>query len=134
MTKDKELPEAAIAAAKDSAVAEAALIEIAAPPAVLTFESLCHLYGQYVGQLVSGKHKCPRGVQVVFEDYHFFHLVKLTKGFQTAFKMVTEKENILACKDGFGEYKIDANREAKLAWIPELISDRHEIYESEESK
>jgi hypothetical protein len=136
MTKEKESITVPIGeeALVDTAVMETPVREVTPPPEALKFESLCDLYQQYLERLVSHDHKCPRGVKVVFEDYHFFHLVKLSKGFQTAFKMASEKETILACKDGFGGYKIDANRAAQLSWIAELIGSPHEIYEYEQKK
>jgi hypothetical protein len=111
-----------------------ATIEIVAPPTALTFESLCDLYEQYQRLLVSFEHKCPRGTRVLFENYHFFHLVKLRKGFQTSFKMATEQDAIIALKTGFGEYEIDKRRAEQLSWLPELIADPHEIYEYEDKK
>jgi hypothetical protein len=118
----------------DSGSTESPTIEIVSPPEVLTFESLFDLYEQYERLLVACEHRCPRGIRVVFEPYHFFHLVKLRKGFQTSFKMATEKESILACKAGFGEYAIDAARASQLSWISELITGAHEIYEDNERK
>jgi hypothetical protein len=103
--------------------------EIGSPPVVLRFESLRDLFRQYLELLVSARHRCPRGNQVVFEPYHFFHLVKLKKGFQTAFKISEERDAILATAKGFGEYEIDLARAEKLSWIPELIASPHEIYE-----
>jgi hypothetical protein len=109
-------------------------IEIATPPEAFRFESLCDLYEQYLALLVSREHRCPRGIQVIFEPYHFFHLVKLRKGYQTEFKMSTEKEAILATKNGFGGYEIDLKRAEKLSWLPELINKPHEIYEYEQRR
>jgi hypothetical protein len=109
-------------------------IELTSPPEVIRFESLCDLYEQYMSLLGSGEHRCPRGMRVAFDCYHFFHLVKLKKGFQTAFKMATERDAILACKEGFGEYELDAKRAAELSWLPELIREPHEIYEYDEKK
>lgn len=109
-------------------------IEIISPPEVLRFESLCDLFQQYVDLLVSRPHKCPRGIPVVIEPYHFFHLVKLRKGYQTDFKMSVEKEAILATTVGFGEYEIDLKRAQELAWIPDMIRSPHEIYEYEQRK
>lgn len=109
-------------------------IEIATPPEPLRFECLCDLYEQYVALLVSRTHRCPRGVQVIFEPYHFFHLVKLRKGYQTEFKMSAEQDAILATKNGFGEYEIDLKRAGALSWIPEIISKPNEIYEYEQKK
>jgi hypothetical protein len=108
--------------------------EIASPPAVLSFESLRDLFQQYLDLLVSAKHTCPRGIQVIFEPYHFFHLVKLKKGYQTAFKMSEEKDAILATNKGFGDYEIDLGRAEKLSWLPELIANPHEIYEYAQKK
>jgi len=52
--------------------------EIASPPAVLSFESLCDLFQQYLDLLVSARHTCPRGIQVVFEPYHFSPVTSMT--------------------------------------------------------
>jgi hypothetical protein len=71
---------------------------------------------------------------VIFERYHFFHLVKLRKGFQTEFKMSMEQESIRGTVTGFGEYSIDLGRAEKLSWIPDLISRPHEIWEYAERK
>jgi hypothetical protein len=110
-------------------------VSLTAPPAVLTFESLHDLYVQYQRLLVEGQDlRCPRGTRVLFENYHFFHLVKLRKGFQTAFKMATEQDAIVALKEGFGEYEIDRRRAEQLSWLPGLIANPHEIYEYEDKK
>src|SRR5713101_6860192 len=109
-------------------------IVIAAPPAVLKFESLCDLYEQYLALLVSKEHKCPRGININFEPHHFFHLIKLRKGYQTEFKLSEEQEIILATKKGFGKYTLDLSRAEKLAWLPDLIRDPHEIYEYAQKK
>jgi hypothetical protein len=108
--------------------------EIAAPPTVLRFESLSDLFRQYLDLLVATKHQCPRGMQVVFEPYHFFHLVKLKKRFQTAFKISEEREAILSTDRGFGDYEIDRGRAEKLSWIPSLITNPHEIFEYDPKK
>ncbi len=109
-------------------------IELAAPPTVLTFESLADLYDQYQKLLVKCDRKCPRGKRILFENYHFFHLVKLRKGFQTAFKVATEQDAMLAQKNAFGEYEIDRRRAEQLSWLPELIAKPDEIYEYDDKK
>jgi len=109
-------------------------IELVAPPALLQFESMCDLYEQFQAVLVKGNHTCPRGKQIFFENYHFFHLVKLSKGPQTAFKMVTEQDAIIAQKDGFGGYQIDKRRAEQLSWLPDVIAKPDEIYEYEDKK
>ena len=109
-------------------------LEIVAPPEVLRFASLCDLFQQYLDLIVSKEHRCPRGIQVVFEPYHFFHLVKLRKGFQTDFKMYEERDEILATTRGFGSYAIDLRRAEQLSWIPDVIRSSHEIYEYEHKK
>ena len=73
-------------------------------------------------------------MQVVFEPYHFFHLVKLKKRFQTAFKISEEREAILSTDRGFGDYEIDRGRAEKLSWIPSLITNPHEIFEYDPKK
>jgi hypothetical protein len=107
---------------------------LTSPPPVLTFESLGDLYKQYQDLLVGREHRCPRGKRVMFENYHFFHLVKLRKGFQTAFKMATEEDAIVALKEGFGAYEIDSRRAEQLSWLPDLIANPHEIYEYADKK
>lgn len=109
-------------------------VRLTAPPIELKFESLCDLYEQYNDLLANCAHRCPRGTRVLFANYHFFHLVKLRKGFQTAFKIATELEAIVAIKDGFGEYEIDRRRAEQLSWLPELVANPHEIYEYEDKK
>jgi len=64
-------------AAISTTVSAEITIELAAPPSVLTFESLADLYDQYQKLLVKCNHECPRGKRILFENYHFFHLVKL---------------------------------------------------------
>lgn len=113
---------------------ETRVIELVSPPELLRFESLADLYNQYMAILGSAEHRCPRGIRVAFDCYHFFHLVKLKKGFQTDFKMAVEKEAILACKEGFGEYALDAKRAGELSWLPDVIKEPHEIYEYAEKK
>lgn len=108
--------------------------EIISPPEVLRFESLCDLFQQYLGLPVSREHRCPRGVQVVFEPYHFFHLVKLRKGYQTEFKMSEERDAILGTNKGFGHYSLDLKRAETLSWIPDVICNPDEIYEYEQEK
>jgi hypothetical protein len=110
------------------------MIELAAPPEVLRFESLADLYEQYQRLLVVPEHTCPRGTRIRFENYHFFHLVKLRKGYQTAFKLLIEQSAIIAQREGFGQYDIDLKRAEQLAWLPELVASPHEIYEYDEKK
>ncbi|MFQ5777431.1 MAG: PBECR2 nuclease fold domain-containing protein [Terriglobia bacterium] len=104
-------------------------MEIVSPPPVLTFFSLADLLEQYERLLVGRNLRSPRGIQVVFEPYHFFHLVKLRKGHQTEFLMSQEREAILATRNGFGEFEIDQRRAETLPWILDLIQQPHEIYE-----
>jgi len=134
MKDEKELLAAVDTKAVVEVVTTDVTVELAAPPSVLTFESLADLYDQYQKLLVNCVHKCPRGKQILFANYHFFHLVKLRKGFQTAFKMATEQDAILAQKVGFGEYEIDRRRAEQLSWLPELIAKPDEIYEYDDKK
>jgi|SRR5579859_547701 len=131
MNGEKELLAAVINSTEVTPKVGATLVS---PPPVLTFESIGHLYQQYLELLVKGEHKCPRGKQVVFHNYHFFHLVKLRKGFQTAFKMATEETAIVELTEGFGEYEIDGRRAEQLSWLPDLIANPHEIYEYADKK
>jgi hypothetical protein len=71
---------------------------------------------------------------VLFENYHFFHLIKLKKGAQTAFKMVTEQEAILATHNDFGAYEFDSRRAEQLSWLPDIIKAPTEIYEYADKK
>ena len=96
-------------------------LEIASPPALLTFSSLADLFEQYERLFVGRTLRCPRGIQVIFEPYHFFHLVKLGKGHQTAFLLSEEKEAILSTRTGFGPYSIDQRRAETLPWIDEVF-------------
>jgi hypothetical protein len=123
-----------LSAAVSTTVSVDTIKALTVPPAVLTFESLGHLYAQYQALLVNCDHRCPRGIRVLFQNYHFFHLVKLRKGFQTAFKMTVEEQAIVALAEGFGQYEIDARRAEQLSWLPDLIANPHEIYEYEDKK
>lgn len=103
--------------------------EVVSPPSLLTFSSMADLLEQYENLLVRRVLRDPRGIQVVFEPVHFFHLVKLRKGFQTKFLMSEERDRLLATNVGFGEYEIDLRRAQSLSWIPDLVEKPHEIYE-----
>jgi hypothetical protein len=107
---------------------------LVSPPSLFTFESLAHLYQQYTDELVSREHLCPLGRRVIFANYHFFHLVKMKKGQQTAFKMAVEEALIKGISEGFGEYGIDTARAGQLAWLPDLIAAPTEIYEYADKK
>lgn len=71
---------------------------------------------------------------MVFERYHFFHLVKLRKGHQTKFLMSDEREPILATTKGFEPYELDQGRAETLPWILDLIAQPHEIWEYTEKR
>ena len=109
-------------------------MEISSPPAALMFSSLADLYEQYENLFVEKKLSCPRGVQVVFERHHFFHLVKLRKGHQTKFLMSDERASILATTRGFGPYELDQRRAETLPWILDVIAQPHEIWEYAEKR
>ena len=89
---------------------------------------------QYENLILRQELRDPRGVQVVFEPFHFFHLVKLRKGYQTGFLMSEERDRLLATNQGFGDYEIDLRRAQTLSWIPDLIRNPHEIYEYDEKR
>ncbi len=110
------------------------MVEIAAPPAILKFYSLADLLQQYEDLFVGKNIRCPRGLQVVFERHHFFHLVWLRKGHQTKFLMSEERDAILSTAKGFGEYSIDQRRAETLPWILDTITNPHEIWEYEHKK
>ena len=96
-------------------------MEITSPPPVLRFKSLADLLQKYEELFVGRNLRCPRGIEVVFEPYHFFHLVKLRKGHQTEFLMSEEREAILATVSSFGPYSIDQRR----AETPSLDTGRY---------
>lgn len=104
-------------------------MEITSPPPVLRFKSLADLLQKYEELFVARNLRCPRGIEVVFEPYHFFHLVKLRKGHQTEFLMSEERDAILATTKGFGAYSIDQRRAETLPWILDVIQEPHEVYE-----
>ena len=105
------------------------MAKIISPPATLRFSSLADLLKQYEDLFVGRNLRDPRGVQVVFEPYNFFHLVKLRKGHQTDFLMSMERDVILATTTGFGAYSIDQRRAETLPWTLDVIKEPHEIYE-----
>lgn len=105
------------------------MVNVVSPPATLSFASLADLLKRYEDLFVGRNLRDPRGIQVAFEPYHFFHLVKLRKGYQTEFLMSVEREAILATTKGFGEYSIDRRRAETLPWILDVIKEPHQIYE-----
>ncbi len=102
---------------------------ITRPPIDLVFSSLAELYDQYHALFIGKEFRCPRKIQIVFTPHHFFHLVKLQKGCQTEFTIEIEEPLIRATKDGFGEYAINEKRARTLSWMPEILSEPHEIWE-----
>ena len=66
--------------------------------------------------------------------HHFFHLVKLRKGTQTDFTIEVEESLIKGTTKDFGPYSVDMDRALRLSWIPELLTEPHEIWEYHEVK
>lgn len=104
------------------------------PPESLSFSSLSELYEQYHSLFIDKEFRCPRGIQIVFLPRHFIHLVKLRKGMQTQFTFEVEEPLIKATTNGFGEYVVNEKRSQTLSWIPEILSEPHEIWEYEQKK
>lgn len=104
------------------------------PPGGLCYGSLAELYELYCSLFVGKEFLCPLGRPVVFLPRHFFHLVKLKKGKQIKFSIKDEEPLIKATKTGFGEYEVNENRSRGLSWIPEILTQPHEIWEYKEKK
>lgn len=102
---------------------------ITKPPASLAFSSLSELYEHFHRLFVGKDFRCPRGTRIVTEPRHFFHLVKLSKGGITRFTIEEEEPKILATTHGLGEYEINEKRAQTLSWMPEILSNPHEIWE-----
>jgi hypothetical protein len=102
---------------------------ITPPPENLSFTSLAELYEQFHLLLIGKEFRCPRGIPIVVAPHHFFHLVKLKKGKQTEFTVEIEESLIQATREGFGEYEINEKRARTLSWIPEILTEPHEIWE-----
>ena len=102
---------------------------ITKPPERLSFSSLAELYEQFHCLLVGKEFRCPRGIRVVIESRHFFHLVKLRKEGRTAFTIEDEESEIKATKQGLGKYELNEKRAQTLSWIPEILTEPHEIWE-----
>jgi hypothetical protein len=102
---------------------------ITAPPNNLEFDSLAELFEKFEQLLLNKSFQCPRGNSIRITRHHFFHLVKLQKGAQTQFTVDVEQTLILATREGLGEYSMDHNRAERLSWIPEILSEPHEILE-----
>lgn len=106
---------------------------ITVPPSRLNFDSLAELFEKFEQLLLTKGFQCPRGSSIQITQHHFFHLVKLQKGSQTQFTDV-EYNPIMATHDGLGEYSIDRSRAERLSWIPEILSEPHEILEFNEKQ
>jgi len=109
-------------------------LAITKPPESIAFTSLAMLYLQFHELFVGKVFRCPRGVPIIVAPHNFFHLVKLSKGTQTEFKIEVEEPLILATKEAFGEYSINEKRAQTLSWIPEILAEPHEIWEYETKK
>jgi Barnase-EndoU-ColicinE5/D-RelE like nuclease len=107
---------------------------ITKPPESLVFTSLAELYEQFQVLFLDKEFRCPRGIPIIIAPHHFFHLVKLQKGTQTEFTIHLEEPLIQATHEGFGEYAINERRARTLSWIPEILSEPHEIWEYETKK
>lgn len=99
------------------------------PPESLNFSSLAELYQQFQQLLVGKQFRCPRGIQVIVERSHFFHLVKLSRAGIIDFVIEDEEPEILATTQDFGRYEINEKRAQTLSWIPEILTEPHEIWE-----
>lgn len=102
---------------------------ITKPPEKLVFASLAELHVLFCQLLLGKDFSCPRQIAVNITAHHFLHLVKLQKGSQTEFTIEVEEPLIRAVVEGFGDYSIDQNRAERLSWIPEILSEPHEIWE-----
>lgn len=107
---------------------------ITKPPESLNFSSLAELYEQFSRLLVGKDFRCPRGIRVIVESSHFFHLVKLSRDGRTEFTVDEEEPKILAVTQGWGGYEINEKRAQTLSWIPEILSEPHEIWEYAQKK
>jgi hypothetical protein len=107
---------------------------ITKPPESLAFTSLAELYQQFADLLVGKEFHCPRKIPIIVKSEHFFHLTKLQKGLQTKFDIAVEEPLIRATTEGFGEYSINEKRARTLSWIPEILTEPHEIWEYEAKK
>jgi len=104
------------------------------PPKNLSFSSLAELYDQFLSLFVGKEFRCPRGIRIVIEPHQFFHLVKLQKGLEIAFSIEAEEAQIKATTQGFGGYSVNRKRAETLSWIPEILTEPHEIWEYAEKK
>lgn len=104
------------------------------PPESLDFSSLAELYERFQHLLVGKQFRCPRGTPVIIERSHFFHLVKLSRDGITDFVIEDEEPQIMATTEGFGRYEINEKRAQTLSWIPEILTEPHEIWEYEIKK
>ena len=52
----------------------------------------------------------------------------------TDFVIEDEEPQIMATTEGFGRYKINEKRAQTLSWIPEILTEPHEIWEYEIKK
>ena len=109
-------------------------VPITAPPERLCFQSLAELYTHFHSLFIGKEFLCPRGIRIIFRPHHFFHLVKLRKGLQTEFAIEEEEPLIKATEQGLGEYEINEKRAQTLSWIPEILSEPHEIWGYEKKK
>jgi phage-Barnase-EndoU-ColicinE5/D-RelE like nuclease2 len=107
---------------------------IVKPPESLEFSSLAELYERFCALLVGREFYCPRRIRIIVMPRHFFHLTKLQKGSQTEFEIDIEESRIKATTEGFGEYAINEKRSKTLSWIPEIMTEPHEIWEYEKRK
>jgi hypothetical protein len=106
---------------------------ITKPPDGLTFASMAELYAGFSRVLLGREFRCPRGTNIIIQNTHFFHLVKLSKGGITRFT-ADELREIEATTHGFGRYEINEKRAQTLSWIPEILTQPHEIWEYETKK
>jgi hypothetical protein len=107
---------------------------ITKPPERLSFSSLAELYEKFHCLFIGKEFRCPRGIRIIFESRHFFHLVKLRKEGRTEFTIQDEEAHIKATKQGLGKYELNEKRAQTLSWIPEILTEPQEIWEYETKK
>ena len=100
---------------------------ITQPPESLVFGSLSELYEHFRELFIGKDFVCPRGIPLSITSHHFFHLVKLQRSGQTEFSINVEEDLINQTTEGFGEYSVDMDRAMRLSWIPEILTEPHEI-------
>jgi hypothetical protein len=70
----------------------------------------------------------PCGHTINVFDHHFFHMAKVGRNGHTRLEMRDEKETILNCREGFGDYEVDLSRAKYLSSAIETLQDPHEVW------